>query len=131
MLLVLIRLQAPIAFRTALDITRSFEPADTCARVGIGRTWRWAGWRHGLFDFSHRQHHASQGRGPCEFIHRDAARRVVYLWHSRRVLVFGLMSLSTGLSQVMFGRPNRVLSGAVLVLGLVAVVLAVMFQLQG
>lgn len=46
------------------------------------------------------------------------------------VLAFGVTSLSTGLWQMMFGRPNRLLSGAVLVLGLAAVVLAVLFGLQ-
>jgi hypothetical protein len=46
------------------------------------------------------------------------------------VLVFGITSLSTGLWQIAFGRPNRLLSGAVLVLGLVTVVLAVVFSLQ-
>jgi hypothetical protein len=47
------------------------------------------------------------------------------------VLVLGATSLGTGLWQVVFGRPNRLLSGVVLVLGLVTVVLAVLFQLQG
>lgn len=46
------------------------------------------------------------------------------------VLVFGITSLSTGLWQIIIGRPNRLLSGAVLVLGLVLVVLAVVFGLQ-
>jgi len=46
------------------------------------------------------------------------------------VLVFGIASLITGLWQIIFGRPNRLLSGAVLVLGLVIVVIAVMFSMQ-
>jgi hypothetical protein len=47
------------------------------------------------------------------------------------VLVFGITSMSTGLWQIAFGRPNRLLSISVLVLGLVAVVLSVLFRLQG
>jgi len=46
------------------------------------------------------------------------------------VLVFGFTSLSTGLWLVTFGRPNRLLSGAVLALGLVAVALSVLFWFQ-
>ena len=47
------------------------------------------------------------------------------------VLALGVTSLSTGLWQVVFGRPNRLLSATVLVLGLVTVVLAILFGLQG
>ncbi len=46
------------------------------------------------------------------------------------VLVFGATSLITGLWQVIFRRPNRLLSAAVLVLGLVRVVLVVLFHLK-
>ena len=47
------------------------------------------------------------------------------------VLVIGLTSMSTGLWQVIFGRPNRLLSMAVLVTGLVTVGLTVFFWFQG
>jgi hypothetical protein len=45
------------------------------------------------------------------------------------VLAFGVTSVSTGVWQLVFGRPNRVLSGAVLALGVVAVALAIYFAL--
>ena len=47
------------------------------------------------------------------------------------VLVIGITSLSAGLWQVIFGRPNRLLSMTVLVTGLVMVGLTVFFWFQG
>jgi hypothetical protein len=47
------------------------------------------------------------------------------------VLAIGVTSVSTGLWQVIFGRPNRLLSMTALALGLVTVALAVLFQLKG
>jgi hypothetical protein len=71
---------------------------------------------------------ASGGGGSFTGTPRDATFIYAILG---AVLVFGITSTITGVWQIVAGRRSLLLSGAVLLVGLVTVVLVALFQLQG